>query len=91
MAMIAAWIKVEDERLPQSLQAAGERLDNVDGEVVLDFSSVRRIDASDLRALEDLVKRADEKGVKVGLRGVNVNVYKVFKLVNLASRFSFVN
>jgi anti-anti-sigma regulatory factor len=73
------------------LQAAGERLDNVDGEVVLDFSSVRRIDASDLRALEDFVKQAEEKGVKVGLRGVNVNVYKVFKLVNLASRFSFVN
>ena len=91
MAMIAAWIKVEDERVPQSLQAAGERLDSVDGEVVLDFSSVRRIDASDLQALEDLVKQADEKGVKVGLRGVNVSVYKVFKLVNLASRFSFVN
>ena len=91
MAMIAAWIKVEDERVPQSLQAAGERLDSVDGEVVLDFSSVRRIDATDLRALEDLVKQAEEKGVKVGLRGVNVNVYKVFKLVNLASRFSFVN
>jgi len=91
MAMIAAWIKVEEERVSQSLQSAGERLDNVDGEVVLDFSSVRRIDASDLRALGDLVKRADEKGVRVGLRGVNVNVYKVFKLVNLDSRFSFVN
>jgi len=91
MAMIAAWIKVEEERVSQSLQSAGERLDNVDGEVVLDFSSVRRIDASDLRALGDFVKRADEKGVRVGLRGVNVNVYKVFKLVNLDSRFSFVN
>ena len=32
---------------------------------------------------------ADEKGVKVVLRGVNVDVYKVLKLVKLASRFSF--
>jgi hypothetical protein len=29
--------------------------------------------------------------VKVVLRGVNVGVYKVLKLVKLASRFSFVS
>lgn len=91
MAMIAAWIKIDEGRILQSLQEAGERLDSVEGEVVLDFSSVRRVDAGDLRALEDLMNRADDKSIKVGLRGVNVNIYKVFKLVNLASRFSFVN
>ena len=30
-----------------------------------------------------------KKAVKVGLRGVNVEIYKVLKLVKLASRFSF--
>jgi ABC-type transporter Mla MlaB component len=91
MAMIAAWIKIDEAQILQSLLDAGERLNNAEGEVVLDFSSVRRIDAGDLRALEDLMRKADDKSVKVGLRGVNVNIYKVFKLVKLASRFSFVN
>ena len=34
---------------------------------------------------------ADAKTVKVVLRGVNVDVYKVLKLVKLTPRFSFVN
>ena len=34
---------------------------------------------------------ADEKSVKVVLRGVSVDVYKVLKLVKLAHRFSLVN
>jgi anti-anti-sigma regulatory factor len=59
--------------------------------VVLDFSSVRRIDPSVLRAMEEFAGKADNKGVKVVLRGVNVDVYKVLTLVNLTSRFSFVN
>lgn len=91
MAMIAAWIKIDEARVLQSLLEASERLDSVEGEVVLDFSSVRRIDAGDLRALEEFMNQADNRSVKVGLRGVNVSIYKVFKLVNLASRFSFVN
>ena len=41
--------------------------------------------------MEEFAGIADEKGVKVALRGVNVHVYKVLKLVKLASRFSFVN
>ena len=59
--------------------------------MTLDFSSVRRIDASVVRAMEELADRAKEKDVKVALRGVNVDVYKVLKLVRLASRFSFVD
>jgi anti-anti-sigma regulatory factor len=58
--------------------------------VVLDFSSVRRIDANALQAMEEFVHKADEKAVKVVVRSVNVDVYKVFKLVKLASSFSFV-
>jgi anti-anti-sigma regulatory factor len=91
MAMMAVWLKIDEERVVQALQEAGEKLDGVEGEVALDFSSVRRIDASALREMAQFASIADRKGVKVELRGVNVDVYKVLKLVKLASRFSFVN
>jgi len=89
MAMIAVWLKIDEDRVVQALQEAGEKLDSVDGEVALDFSSVGRIDARALGALEEFASIADKKGVKVVLRGVNVGVYKVLKLVKLGSRFSF--
>jgi anti-anti-sigma regulatory factor len=91
MAVIAVWLRIDQERIVQALQQAQEKLDRVEGEVALDFSSVRRIDPSGLRAMEELANMADTKGVKLALRGVDVGVYKVLKLVNLASRFSFVN
>ena len=89
--MIAVFLNIDNERLVPALQEAGEKLDSAEGEAVLDFSSVRRIDASALRAMEELARIADEKAVKVALRGVNVDVYKVLKLVKLTRRFSFVN
>jgi anti-anti-sigma regulatory factor len=91
MATIAVWLKIDEERVVQALQEAAEKLDSVEGEVALDFSSVSRIDSSALRALEEFAGLADDKGVKVVLRGVNVSVYKVLKLVKLTSRFSFVS
>jgi anti-anti-sigma regulatory factor len=91
MAMIAAWLKIDEERVVQELQEAAEKLDSTEDEVVLDFSSVRRIDPSVLRAMEEFAGKADNKGVKVVLRGVNVDVYRVLTLVRLTSRFSFVN
>jgi anti-anti-sigma regulatory factor len=91
MAMIAVWLKIDEESVVRALQEAGEKLDSVEGEVALDFSSVRRIDPSAVRALKEFAGRAEGRGVRVVLRGVNVGVYKVFKLVKLASRFSFVN
>ena len=57
----------------------------------LDLSAVRRLDTAGLRALEDFAGAADGKTVKVTLRGVNVDVYKVLKLARLSSRFSIVN
>jgi anti-anti-sigma regulatory factor len=65
------------------------KLDGAGGEVVVDFSSVRRIDPSAIGAMEKLAGAADEKAVKVALRGVHVDVYKVLKLVKLTPRFSF--
>jgi anti-anti-sigma regulatory factor len=91
MATIAVWLKIDKERVVQALQEAGETLDSAGGDLLLDFSSMRRIDSSVLRAMEEFACIADGKGVKVVLRGVNVDVYRVFKLVKLASRFSFVS
>lgn len=91
MAMIAVFLNIEEERLVLALQEAGGNLDSTQGEVVLDFSSVRRLDSSALRAMEDFAGVADEKAIRVVLRGVNVDVYKVLKLVNLTRGFSFVN
>lgn len=91
MAVIAVWLHIDEERTVPALLEAQEKLDSVEGEVALDFSSVRRIDPGALRAMEEFADVTDIKGVKVVLRGVDVSVYKVLKLVNLASRFSFVN
>jgi len=91
MAMIAVFLHIDDERMVPALQEAGEKLDGAQGETVLDFSSVRRIDSSGLRALEEFARIADERAVRVVLRGVNVDVYKVLKLMKLAKRFSFLN
>lgn len=90
MAMIAVWLTVDEKRLAPDIEEAGEKLDTTEGEAVLDFSSVGRVDSSALRALEELARRADEKAVRVVLRGVNIDVYKALKLVKLTRRFSFV-
>jgi anti-anti-sigma regulatory factor len=90
MATIAVWLKVDGERVADDVQDAWEKLHSADGDVVLDFSSVRRIDSNALSAMDRLVTRADEHAIKVVLRGVNVEVYKVLTLVKLAPRFCFV-
>ena len=72
----------------ETLQEALEKLDGAAGEVVLDFSSVLRIDASALRAMENFASTVDGK-VKVALHGINIDVYRVLKLMKLAPRFSF--
>jgi anti-anti-sigma factor len=89
MAMIPGRLNIDEQRAIPVLQETMEKLDNTDGEVVLDFSSVGRIDSAVLRALDEFVSAADVKGVKVVLCGVNVSVYKVLKLTKLASRLTF--
>jgi len=91
MEMIAVWLKVDGEHLVETLQAARQKLDAAEGEVVLDLSSVRRLDPNALKALQELAAAADQKTIKVGLRGANIDLYKVLKLVKLAPRFSFLN
>jgi anti-anti-sigma regulatory factor len=89
MATIAGCVKIDGERLVDALQETRKRLDPANSEVLLDLSSVRRIDPSALRALEELAGCADEKEVTLELRGVSVDVYKVLKLAKLAPRFLF--
>lgn len=91
MSAIALMINVDEGRVATALQEVADTLDCSQGEAVLDFSSVRRVDSGALRALEACARVADEKDVKIVLRGVNVDVYKVLKLVKLTHRFSFAN
>jgi anti-anti-sigma regulatory factor len=91
MTTIAEVQKVNGENVAQALEDIGAKLTGSEGEVVLDFSGVRRIDPAGLRAFEDLASVADEKTVKVVLQGINVDIYKVLKLARLTARVTFVN
>jgi anti-anti-sigma regulatory factor len=91
MATVAVLLKLDEQSAASALREASKELHGAEGEVALDFSSVCKIDASTLKALEELAGQADAKGVKVRLRGVNVDIYKVLILVRLVPRFSFVS
>lgn len=82
------YLEVEGPNTAAALQAACEKLES-GGELTLDFSSVARIDPSAARGLEALAQAATEKTVKITLRAVNVEIYKVLKLARLTSRFAF--
>ncbi len=84
-------LMIEDTGLAAAaLNDAAGRLDPAEGELVLDFSSLDRLDSGSLRAMENLARAAEERAVKVTLRGVSAGVYKVLKLTKLAQRLSFV-
>ncbi len=91
MTTVAEYYKIDGEGVAKSLNETREKLTSDQGEVVLDFSAVLRIDTQGLKAVEDLAIVAEQKSVRVTLRAVNVNVYKALKLSRLTSRFSFAN
>jgi anti-anti-sigma regulatory factor len=91
MEMISVILHIDETRIVAALREAGGELNSSAGETVMDFSSVRRIDSNALNAMEELATIADDKKVKVVLRGVNSDVYKVLKLARLTRRFAFVN
>ena len=82
-------LKIDAEHIVRSLRDAAEKIGDAGGELILDFSAVSRIDTPAVGAIEKLAGVAGEKAVKVTLQGVNVDVYKVLKLVRLVPRFSF--
>jgi anti-anti-sigma regulatory factor len=83
------YLCIDGESVAPGLAEALEKIDSSGGELVLDFSSVRRIDSCALRVLEKLAGTADAKTVKVMLRGANVEIYKALKLAKLAPSISF--
>jgi anti-anti-sigma regulatory factor len=72
------------------IQEAIEKVKSGESQVVLDFSSVTRIDANVVGALEELAGLANGKPAKVTLRGVNTDIYRVLKQLKLTQRFTFV-
>jgi ABC-type transporter Mla MlaB component len=88
MKEVSMLLKIAEQQAAPALQAAEQKL-NEAGELAIDFSDVGRLDAEGVQALLALARKADDKGVKVVLHGVNVAVYKVLKLVKIDSRFSF--
>lgn len=72
------------------IRDAAEQLGSAGNELVLDFSAVRRIDTEALLGLEELAAKARANSIQVAIRGVNVEVYKVLKLVAVAGQFSFI-
>lgn len=87
--MIPAILTIEDERFLSDIENACEKLEIADGELLLDLSSVRRLDPSGVNALKKLTSLAGERSVKLVVRGVSVDVYRVLKLVRLADQLSF--
>ena len=81
--------KIEDTNVADAVNRAAAELDAAGGDLLLDFSAVRRLDSAGLRAMENLVRTAEEKAIKVALREVNAGIYKVLKLMKLAERLSF--
>ncbi len=91
MATVADWMKVDGGHVADGLREAVNKLSASNGEMVLDFSGVERVDAKAVVALEELAAKAKEKSVRVALRGVNVGVYKVLKLSRLEGQFGFLS
>lgn len=91
MARTAMLVNIHEKLVGSALRESGVKVSTAEGEAVLDFSSVCRVDPGMLRALEEFARVADEMAVKIVLRSVKVDVYKVLKLVKLSRRFSFLN
>jgi anti-anti-sigma regulatory factor len=72
------------------IQEAIEKVKSGESQVVLDFSSVTRIDANVVGAMEELAGLAGGKSVDVVLRAVNTDIYRVLKQLKLTQRFTFV-
>ena len=85
----AVWIQLDPERIAGALHEAAEKINAGESEIVLSFSSVPRIDSSAAGALEELARLAEERSVKVVLRAVNVDIYRVLTQLRLAQRFCF--
>ena len=71
------------------IQEAIAKVNSGQSEVILDFSSVRRIDTNMVGALEELARLAGSTSAKVVLRAVNTDIYRVLKQLKLTQCFTF--
>ena len=90
MTMIRVWLEIDGERVVASF---ARRPSKSWTEPRAKWFWISLPCAGSIRAHSERWKTlagiADDKAVKVVLRGVNVDIYKVLKLMKLASRFSF--
>jgi anti-anti-sigma regulatory factor len=91
MAISPAIVNIDQQCATAALDQANKRLGAAEKELLVDFSSVRRVSAADLQRLAEFANAAKSKNVEVLLRGVNVDVYKALKLTKLTREFGFVN
>ena len=85
-----ACLHLTPESLHDCLQTeAIDLVRTVEGELTLDFSSIPRIDAGTVRALEALAAAAGPSAVSIRLRSVNIEVYKTLMLLKLVRQFTF--
>jgi len=91
MAIVAEWVKIDSARMLESLATAQTKLDAGESEVVLDFSSVERLDAAALNQLSELGALSSKKSARLALRGVNIGVYRVLKTSKIADEFIFLS
>jgi len=91
MAKIALLLNLDPESVAATLTEAAEQIDGIDSELVLDLSSLPRIGSQAVVALERLAEIANQKAVKISLRGTNIDVYKTLKLIKLTGRLTFVS
>jgi anti-anti-sigma regulatory factor len=82
-------VMLDEKQLVTVLRELVEKLDRAGSELILDFSAVHWIDSKAVLAIDELAQKADEKSLRIVLRNVNVDVYKVLKLVRLTPRLSF--
>lgn len=91
MAVVTEWLKIDGEHPLEGLESAITKLSSGASELVLDFSSVRKLDAAALERLNDIAATASEKNVQIVLRGVTIDVYRVLKTAQIAAEFVFLN
>ena len=90
--MESTLIRVDGRNAAHSLVEALKALPDTEGaDVVLDLSSVARVDTVAVSALGDLATAAAERKLQLTLHGVTVDVYRVLTLTGLAAKFRFMH
>jgi anti-anti-sigma regulatory factor len=89
--MKASSFVIEAEHVALQVDDIRAKLATEGPEILLDFFLAQILDPPGIQALEELAAAAHVMDVKVMLRGVNVEMYKVLKLAGLADRFGFLD